>query len=169
MFNQADISSLANAVHGNKLADCQQIVRKCGKDIITAPNTGVPGKPTALHESAIFDRPEILQFFVQQHVNCNVRDSLGTTPLIHAASWGFTECTRLLLTYGADASLRDESGTSALDVARWGGHREIVLLLEGSFSCICLILILLSCSCSPPNLPLLTCQSILSRAVDWFR
>eukprot|EP00042_Codosiga_hollandica_P035368 m.261803 g.261803 ORF g.261803 m.261803 type:complete len:143 (-) comp54616_c0_seq31:353-781(-) len=106
MFEQKEVYHLVRAVRGNELAVCQEIVLKCGKDVITAPDTRISWNVTALHDTVQFNRLEILQYFLQQHINCDVRDIYGNTPLVLAAFLGFTECVRLLLLYGAVASLR---------------------------------------------------------------
>ena len=55
----------------------------------------------------------------------------GSTALIQAAGYGYTEIVQLLLDNGADATLRNKFGESALDAARMGGHKEVMMLLPG--------------------------------------
>jgi hypothetical protein len=57
----------------------------------------------------------------------NSTDSFGRTPLMVAAQTGSVEGIKLLLSEGADATKKDESGESALDYA---GDTEIKRLLQ---------------------------------------
>jgi len=52
------------------------------------------------------------------------------TPLQAAAKEGQSDSVRLLLAYGADPSVRDADGQTALDIARSKEHGEIVKLLD---------------------------------------
>jgi ankyrin repeat protein len=47
----------------------------------------------------------------------NSRDDDGLTPLMYAASHEFTECVDLLLSYGADTSVRDNENRDVMDFA----------------------------------------------------
>jgi hypothetical protein len=51
------------------------------------------------------------------------------TPLTLAAMQGYTEVGRILLENGADPSIRDSNGFSALQLAEQGRHQEFVTLL----------------------------------------
>jgi len=59
----------------------------------------------------------------------NQRDSLGQTPLMHAAQAGFEEGIRLLLENKADINAIDSEGRTALILASIQGQIEIVRLL----------------------------------------
>jgi ankyrin repeat protein len=52
--------------------------------------------------------------------NPNRADPQGTTPLMMAAGYGYTDIVQLLLRRGADARLRDHDGATALDLAVTG-------------------------------------------------
>lgn len=60
----------------------------------------------------------------------NLRTKTGDTALIAAASWGQTEVVKRLLDAGADKSVRNEKGKTALDIAREKRHTQIVALLN---------------------------------------
>eukprot|EP00042_Codosiga_hollandica_P016714 m.43527 g.43527 ORF g.43527 m.43527 type:complete len:142 (+) comp46731_c0_seq1:336-761(+) len=47
-----------------------------------------------------------------------------------AALGGVTECTTLLLQHGADVTLKDSSGRTAVNYAWQGDHMDVVALLE---------------------------------------
>ena len=52
------------------------------------------------------------------------------TPLMWAAGQGHTETVRLLLAKGANKTLKDDRGLSAMDMAKAAGHTQIVNLLQ---------------------------------------
>lgn len=62
--------------------------------------------------------------------NVNSADQRRRTPLILAAQGGHLELCRLLLKHGANRDARDESGLSAIDVAKIAGWEMVVELLE---------------------------------------
>jgi ankyrin repeat protein len=55
----------------------------------------------------------------------NRQDYDGRTALHHAATHGHMTIVVMLLSHGADASIRDKFGQSAADVARDNGHLEV--------------------------------------------
>ena len=61
----------------------------------------------------------------------SVHDGRGT-PLHEAAREGHAMIVRLLLTAGADRTVRDREGLTPLERARAAGHREVCALLEPS-------------------------------------
>lgn len=58
----------------------------------------------------------------------------GATALMMAASLGRTEAVIMLLKRGADPTLKDNAGHTALDRARGAENPEIIKLLEQSVS-----------------------------------
>lgn len=120
-FTQADVTELAEAVNRGTLQQCQDIVLKCGKEIITTPReapvrqnrsfgsrgfrfqwylffrsfptTHQPGN-SALHDAAYYHKFEILQWFLQHDIDCNVRGYVSFIPFFseiprtsHWISW----------------------------------------------------------------------------------
>ena len=67
--------------------------------------------------------PVLIQWIVHQQRN-------GDTALHHAARLGRLAIATRLLEGGADLTLRDKSGDTALDDARWRGQSEVVALLS---------------------------------------
>ena len=81
--------------------------------------------------------PELLLLIEQYGADLDQRDNLYQwTPLFHAASEGRVDCIKMLLQKGADKSIRDEKGQSAMYYATWEGHLDCMRLLgfgdEGS-------------------------------------
>jgi ankyrin repeat protein len=60
----------------------------------------------------------------------DTRDDTQWTPLMHAANTGRTKICEMLLALGADPSLKDERGETALDYARQRNEPECVALLQ---------------------------------------
>ena len=67
--------------------------------------------------------PVLIQWIVHQQ-------SYGATALHRAAYSGYLASATRLLEGGADLTLRDKSGKTALDLARSMGHSEVVALLS---------------------------------------
>ena len=62
-------------------------------------------------------------------VNVNVFDGEGQTPLHQSVLDGNLELVKLLVKFGADVRLANRDGWSALHIASYGGHEDIVLYL----------------------------------------
>ena len=60
----------------------------------------------------------------------NARNDEAITPLMNAAWFGCRDCVKELLRRGADSSVRDTKGRSALDLAAERGHKDIEDLLK---------------------------------------
>jgi ankyrin repeat protein len=67
------------------------------------------------------------------HAYIDAESPNGTTPLMMAAQYGVESVVVSLLEAGADASLRNEQGLSALDFARRADRPDIVLRLERAY------------------------------------
>ncbi|CAI4230593.1 unnamed protein product [Auanema sp. JU1783] len=63
-------------------------------------------------------------------VNPNCIDEQGASPLSIAAQLGYRDMVILLLRFGAEPSLRDHMGRTALDVAKISGHEHIISILK---------------------------------------
>ncbi|MCS6903929.1 MAG: ankyrin repeat domain-containing protein [Bacteroidia bacterium] len=71
-----------------------------------------------------------LQQYGYSELNINsVSKKYKQTPLMKAASWGDEKAVLFLLERGADVNLQDKLGRTALHLAIWPAHKEIVKLL----------------------------------------
>eukprot|EP00042_Codosiga_hollandica_P032289 m.204345 g.204345 ORF g.204345 m.204345 type:complete len:265 (-) comp53865_c0_seq5:134-928(-) len=130
MFGEREVEQLRDAVRAQSLAQCQQLVLKCGPDIITTQDRH---GWTALHRAVTSDTSlEILMSFLQHHVEINSLTKGGWTPLMYAAFDGASSCARALLECGANSRLKTQARKTALDIARDCNRSEVVTLLEGS-------------------------------------
>jgi len=60
----------------------------------------------------------------------DARDKYQRTPLMWAAEGGYTKICEMLLALGADPSLKNKDGKTALDRARDGNESECAALLQ---------------------------------------
>jgi ankyrin repeat protein len=75
-----------------------------------------------MHHAALGTHVDILEALLKRGLDPNDRTFKGLTPLHLAVHSSSTECLRFLAANGADVSLTDESGRSALTVAIVGGN-----------------------------------------------
>ncbi|MBA4264964.1 MAG: hypothetical protein C0453_07780, partial [Comamonadaceae bacterium] len=83
---------------------------------------------TPLHYAATNAEPvsvEITRLLLEHHAYIDAASPNRTTPLMMAAHYGHPDVVKLLLEEGADASLKNEKGLSAVDFAR-GANRPAV-------------------------------------------
>ncbi|GAA5931472.1 hypothetical protein JCM3775_006864 [Rhodotorula graminis] len=89
--------------------------------------------PSRIHELAIDGDVAALEEFLAgdgKGVDLNERDSYGYAPLHLATDRGHADVVKALLAHGADRSLPDEDGNTALDLARLAEHADLVELLS---------------------------------------
>ena len=85
-----------------------------------------------LHWAVIIHRPEVIPILVDARVPINAVDDFGFTPLIYAATidFGDAEALKALLKAGADRSIRNYDGRTALDQARRYKHAHLEAALR---------------------------------------
>lgn len=81
---------------------------------------------TALHYAAAAGANEIIQMLLDNSTYIDAESPNKTTPIMMAAYEGHIMTVKLLLDEGADATLRNDLGMTAIDFAEKGGHRDIV-------------------------------------------
>lgn len=72
---------------------------------------------TPLHYAATSGHLEIMNLLLENYAYIDAESPNGTTPLMMAAQYGSAAAVRLLLDAGADASLRNQLGLTAIDFA----------------------------------------------------
>eukprot|EP00042_Codosiga_hollandica_P021790 m.77700 g.77700 ORF g.77700 m.77700 type:complete len:615 (+) comp50522_c0_seq1:99-1943(+) len=109
---------------------CVQRLLSAGAD----PNVPDSNGWTSVHHAAKLLEPRILQLLIQAGKAGLDSPSLrGETPLMRAARTGRTDCVRVLLDAGADPSLQDQTGSTALHRAAAGCCLPVLqLLLQAS-------------------------------------
>ncbi|KAJ8107153.1 hypothetical protein OPT61_g9064 [Boeremia exigua] len=83
-------------------------------DVESDDSWDVLGGVDALHLASYFGLDQIVEQLVDEGADVNVRDSLGTTPLIYACARGHAHVTETLLQAGALPHLTDHRGSTSL-------------------------------------------------------
>ncbi|MDB5824365.1 MAG: hypothetical protein JWR21_3069 [Herminiimonas sp.] len=103
---------------------------KANKDAVVALlNKGAePNRPgwTALHYAAAVGNNEIVQILLEAAAYIDAESPNKTTPIMMAARGGHILTVKLLLDEGADATIKNEAGMTAIDFARQGEFKDIV-------------------------------------------
>lgn len=84
---------------------------------------------TPLHYAATGARTDILQLLLDNHAYIDAASPNGSTPLMMAAMYGDANAVKLLVEAGADASLKNELGLTAIDFARKAQRQDSVEIL----------------------------------------
>lgn len=85
---------------------------------------------TALHYAASVDASDIVQLLLDHYAYIDAESPNKTTPLMMAARGGQRKTVTLLLDEGADASLKNDQGFSAFDLAKKFDHADIAEVLS---------------------------------------
>jgi uncharacterized protein len=75
------------------------------------------------------DSVELVRLLLEHHAYIDAESPNRSTPLMLAAMYGHASVVRLLLEEGADASLRNEQGLSAVDFARRADRGDLADLI----------------------------------------
>lgn len=75
------------------------------------------------------DSVEMVRLMLQHHAYIDAESPNKSTPLMLAAHYGHADVVRLLLEEGADPSLRNEQGLTAVDFARRAGRDDMAELV----------------------------------------
>ncbi len=73
-----------------------------------------------------------MQLLLDNHAYIDAESPNKTTPLMMAASYGTPAAVKLLLEAGADASLRNMQGLSAIDFAQRSGRAEVADMIAAA-------------------------------------
>ncbi len=80
---------------------------------------------TALHYAAAAGADEIVQLLLNHYAYIDAASPNGTTPLMMAARGGHVKTVQLLLDEGADATIKNQLGLDAIDLAKKFDHVDI--------------------------------------------
>jgi ankyrin repeat protein len=89
-----------------------------------------PTKVMPLHSAASARNLAMATALLEHGVPVNARQAMGWTPIHAAAQNGDKAITEFLLKHGGDPRMKNDEGISAVDLARKGGHAEILALFE---------------------------------------
>jgi ankyrin repeat protein len=79
---------------------------------------------TPLHYAATGGHLAIMDLLLEQHAFIDAESPNGTTPLMMAAHYGTPGAVKLLLEAGADATMKNQLGLSAVDFAHRVGRQD---------------------------------------------
>ncbi|MGM9514483.1 ankyrin repeat domain-containing protein [Roseateles sp. DB2] len=89
---------------------------------------------TALHYACSGPDNGVAAWLVSQGAELDARSPNGSTPLMMAAGYGSPDAVEVLLQAGANASLVNDKGLSALDFARQSGRPELMRRIQAALS-----------------------------------
>ena len=87
---------------------------------------------TPLHYAATGGKPEhvrIIALLLEHHAYIDATSPNGTTPLMMAAQYGSGDAVQLLLKEGADPTLKNQLGLTAIDFARRANRNDVAELI----------------------------------------
>ena len=105
---------------------CREIVEKDGYDVRKPDNDNI----TVLHWAAINNRHELVKYFLSAGaIVDSIGGDLNSTPLQWAVRQGHQSMVSLLVNSGADPTIRDGEGSSAIHIAAQFSYWPIVAYL----------------------------------------
>jgi len=111
------------ALHG-LLAECQSLIER-GADV------NKPGW-APLHYAATNGHLSVMQLLIEENAYLDAESPNGSTPLMMAAHYGTPSAVKLLLESGADPTLKNSLGLSAIDFATQANRLESAAII-GAF------------------------------------
>ena len=87
---------------------------------------------TPLHYAATGGHLDVMNLLLEHHAYIDAESPNKTTPLMMAAQYGSAQAVKLLLEAGADATLRNQLGLTAIDFANKGGRSDSAELIAAA-------------------------------------
>ena len=109
------------ALHG-LLAECQGLIER-GADV------NKPGW-APLHYAATNGHLAVMQLLIEENAYLDAESPNGSTPLMMAAHYGTPSAVKLLLESGADPTLKNSLGLSAIDFAHQANRLESAAIIS---------------------------------------
>ena len=119
--NAHDESPLMLAALRGNLAVCQQLIDKDA-------DVNKPGW-TPLHYAATSGSTDVIQLLLDNYAYIDASSPNGSTPLMMAAMYGTTAAVKLLLEAGADPSIKNALGLTAIDFAERAQKKDATDLI----------------------------------------
>lgn len=103
----------------------------CEKLISRDADVNKPGW-TPLHYAATNGHLDVMRLLLERHAYIDATSPNGSTPLMMAALYGTTDAVKLLLEAGADPTIKNALGLSAIDFARRIEKEDAVTLIAAA-------------------------------------
>src|SRR4029079_2040883 len=87
---------------------------------------------TPLHYAATNGHLPVIELLLENHAYIDAESPNGTTPLMMAAHYGTPAAVKLLLDSGADPTLKNQLGLTALDFAFRGERKDAAALIAAA-------------------------------------
>ena len=113
------------------LAALKGYMEVCRKLIARDADVNKPGW-TPLHYAATSGHVDIMRLLLDNNAYIDAASPNGSTPLMMAAMYGTTDAVKALLDAGADPSLKNSLGLSAIDFARQVERDDAVALIAAA-------------------------------------
>ncbi len=113
------------------LAALQGLTELCRLLITLGADVNKPGW-TALHYAATNGHLKTIQLLLDEYAYIDAASPNGTTPLMMAAHYGSDAAVRLLLDAGAEPTLKNDQGLSAMDFAHLVSRRDAAEMIAAT-------------------------------------
>ena len=125
--NDVGESVLACAIRARCDKETLMLLIDSGADIFDFDDEGV-----SIFDMAVtYDNIEMINFLLEKGIDVNTTSRRsGFTALMAAACYGRVEIAKILLKHGADQTVRDSKGFSAIDFARKMNKKSVLALLD---------------------------------------
>jgi len=122
-------TDLITAARSGSIAAVEQVLQQLGLEQSTANNAGYTSAVTAIYGGSATLTDVIIS---RTNTDLNAQGVTGNTMMMWASLWGQLNVVKSLLQQGADLTLKNNDGLTALQLASNGGYRDIVNLLRNS-------------------------------------
>lgn len=126
----SDIAGGTTLVQAATYIDDLELVRLLIRRGVPTDGAGDQIHETPLMAAAIFGRIQTVKVLLDAQVSVNAQNTEGSTALIDASRSGETDTLTLLLRVGADPSIKDKQGKTALDWAIQQHNQAAINLLQ---------------------------------------
>ena len=126
---EAAQAALIKAAHFSDLAALKRLVKK-GVHIDATDGCGYTALIYTACNRVATNELDCLNLLIANGANVDAQNEFKSTALHCAALTGQASMIESLLKAGADASIKDENGRTALDLAERGNHTECIKLMK---------------------------------------